>query len=308
MKLSTVLINNESRLVGFLNETHVIDLFEAQKELNNKEIPENVWMNMQSFIEAGEPAILACQQMLSDFTDSLSHSFIYPFEDLKVLPPIPRPLKNIMCVGRNYKEHVGESKQLSGKSQPIPEKPIYFTKSFTSLVAHEDFIEFNRNVTEKVDYEGELAVIIGSKGKNISKNKAMDYVFGYSIMNDVSARDLQFGHVQYFKGKALDTFAPIGPCIVHKSSLPDYTKFKLQTTVNGELRQSASLEQLIFDIPTIISTLSSGMTLHPGDIIATGTPSGVGGGFDPQRFLNDGDIVEITVDPIGTLRNSVREL
>lgn len=307
MKLSTAIIKEKPRLIGLLDKANVIDLAEAHHRVGDNSVSPSIFDCMQTFIEAGEDAIQAYKTILSKLVDSNSAPYIYPLEKIKLLAPIPNPKKNIMCVGRNYKEHVHESKQLSGTAQPIPEKPIFFSKPLTTIISSNDYITYSTSVTKKVDYEGELAIIIGKGGKDIQPEKAMEHVFGYTLMNDVSARDLQFSHVQYFKGKSLDTFAPLGPWIVHHSEISDYRKLHLQTKVNGELRQSALLEELIFDIPTLISVLSAGMTLDPGDIIATGTPAGVGGGFDPQRFLKNGDVVEIINDEIGTLSNPVRE-
>jgi 2-keto-4-pentenoate hydratase/2-oxohepta-3-ene-1,7-dioic acid hydratase in catechol pathway len=306
LKFATAIINQSARLVTLVDEGKVLNL--SQACLQDHKESASYFDSMQAFLEAGPQAITIASKLVEESKDAAQSPNIHAIEDVHLLAPIPRPNKNIVCVGRNYSEHVAESKQLSGTAQPIPEHPLFFTKAYTCVIAPEDTIEFSRSVTDKVDYEGELVVVIGREGKDITPDKAMEYVFGYTLMNDVSARDLQFQHVQYFKGKSLDTFAPLGPWIVHNAEIPVYQHLQIQTHVNGELRQSAYLEDLIFDIPTLISVVSKGMTLHPGDLIATGTPSGVGGGFNPQRFLNDGDVVEVSIKEIGTLRNNVREL
>lgn len=229
-----------------------------------------------------------------------------PVDEVKILPPIPKPPKNIMCIGRNYKDHAIEAARFRGQAVELPEHPIIFTKPHTAITGHDDDIRLDPGVTQQLDYEGEVAVIIGRQGRDIPPENALDYVFGYTLMNDVTARDLQGRHKQYFKGKGLDTFAPLGPVVVEQRAIGDPSVLQLETRVNGELRQRASLAQLIFSIPVLISIISAGMTLEPGDIIATGTPEGVGIGFQPPRFLQDGDVIEISVDPIGTLRNRVR--
>ncbi|MFO7246736.1 MAG: fumarylacetoacetate hydrolase family protein [Thermaerobacter sp.] len=228
------------------------------------------------------------------------------WEQVRLLAPIARPPKNIFCVGRNYRAHVQESSAFFGGSADLPQHPIFFTKPHTAIVGPGDDVRWDPAVTQEVDYEGEVAVVIGRRGTSIPREEAWDYVFGFTLMNDVSARDLQRRHHQFFKGKSLDTFAPLGPAIVDRADLPDPAAARLETYVNGELRQQGSLADLIFDIPTLIHVLSQGLTLEPGDIIATGTPDGVGMGFDPPRFLEDGDVVEIRMEPIGSLKNTFR--
>ncbi|MDR3552589.1 MAG: fumarylacetoacetate hydrolase family protein [Clostridia bacterium] len=229
-----------------------------------------------------------------------------PAADLKLLAPIPYPRRNIFCLGKNYAAHANEVKLTKLSGSGIPAAPVYFTKTAMPAVASGDCIRFSRGVTTMVDYEAELAVVIGKSGKDIRPADAESYVFGYTIINDVSARDLQSRHEQWFKGKNLDTFCPMGPCIVDKSEMPFPVALGIRCTVNGELRQDSNTRELIFDLATVISDLSKGLTLLPGDIISTGTPSGVGAGFDPPRFLTDGDLVECTVEGIGTLSNRVR--
>ncbi len=230
---------------------------------------------------------------------------VKPFEDVRPKAPIPRPRRNIVCLGKNYRAHAREVAATALGGDGLPVRPIFFTKATTAVIGPGDPIPSHRQLTGQLDYEGEVAVIIGRGGRNIQRESAMEHVFGYTIINDVSARDLQAGHVQWFFGKSLDGFAPMGPVVVHRSIMPSPEKIELRCSVNGELRQRGNLGQLIFGIPAIIETLSAGMALLPGDIIATGTPSGVGAGYDPPRFLAVGDTVTVEVTGAGTLRNTV---
>ncbi|MDP4550727.1 fumarylacetoacetate hydrolase family protein [Alkalihalobacillus macyae] len=231
----------------------------------------------------------------------VSESYQLSMENVYLQAPIPKPLKNIFCVGKNYRDHAIEM----GSEKDIPEHPMIFTKAPTSVSAPEDVLSFSKGVSEALDYEGELAVVIGKKGKSISREHAMDYVFGYTILNDITARDLQKKHGQFFVGKSLDHSCPIGPAILHASNVRNPHDFDLITLVNGEVRQDGHTSDLIFDIPELIHVLSKGMTLEAGDIIATGTPSGVGKGYNPPKYLADRDRVEIRIEGIGALRNEI---
>lgn len=220
-----------------------------------------------------------------------------------LLAPIPKPRKNIFCIGKNYRDHVAEMKHaLTGDD---PTVPIVFTKAPTCVIGPNEKIFSHPQITQSVDYEAELLVIIGKKGKNIPKEKAMSHIFGYTAFNDVTARDRQKNHQQWFLGKSLDTFGPMGPWIVTPDEMPPFAETQIRSRVNGEIRQSAFLSDLIFDIPTIIATISAGLTLEPGDLIATGTPAGVGAGFTPPRFLKKGDRVDIEITGIGKLINEI---
>jgi len=216
----------------------------------------------------------------------------------RLLAPIPRPRKNIMCMGRNYAEHARET-----GSAP-PEVPVFFTKPPTAVVGPGAPV-IHHAVTQQLDYEVELVAVIGRRGRNVSPEKALDYVFGYTVMNDITARDLQDRHGQWFKGKSLDTFAPLGPWIVHRSSLPDPQRLRLQMRVNGEVRQDSTTANMIFTVAQLIASLSAGMTLEPGDLLATGTPAGVAKGMKPPKWLQPGDVMEAEVEGIGVLRNHV---
>jgi 2-keto-4-pentenoate hydratase/2-oxohepta-3-ene-1,7-dioic acid hydratase in catechol pathway len=232
-----------------------------------------------------------------------------PFDSVKILAPFPRPAKNILCVGKNYHDHAKEFHNsgfdASAGKEAIPELPIMFTKWPNSVIGNKEPIPSANDYTGSTDYEGELTVVIGEGGRNIPKAKAYDHVYGYTIINDATARTLQQSHKQWFLGKSLDGYCPMGPAIVTADEIEDVEQLRLLTKVNGEVRQDAYVSQLIFDIPTLIETLSRVMTLEPGDLIATGTCAGVGIGFDPPKFLKPGDIVTITIDPIGTLENPV---
>lgn len=228
---------------------------------------------------------------------------------VRLLAPIPNPRRNIFCVGKNYREHVAEFGRSGydspSRSETLPDKPIFFSKATTSVTGPYDDIDPHRDVTAELDYEGELGVIIGRGGRGIRWEDAYDHVWGYTIINDVTARDLQRDHKQWLLGKSLDTHCPMGPFAVTVDEVPDVTALELQTTVNGQQRQNAQVKDLIFDIPELIATLSAGITLLPGDVIATGTPSGVGIGFTPPKFLHSGDVVEVSITGMGTLRNQI---
>jgi 2-keto-4-pentenoate hydratase/2-oxohepta-3-ene-1,7-dioic acid hydratase in catechol pathway len=230
--------------------------------------------------------------------------------DARLHAPIPRPAGNIFCVGKNYREHAQEfvksGYDTSAGAGAIPDHPIVFSKLPQSVIATGEAIIIDRNVSENIDYEAELAVIIGKGGRSIQKARAMDHVWGYTIINDVTARDLQSRHKQWLLGKSQDTFCPMGPCAVTADEI-DLADTTVTLHINGELRQNGNTSELIFDVPTLIATISRGITLIPGDIIATGTPAGVGIGFNPPKFLKPGDRVRIEVSGIGALENPVRE-
>jgi 2-keto-4-pentenoate hydratase/2-oxohepta-3-ene-1,7-dioic acid hydratase in catechol pathway len=229
--------------------------------------------------------------------------FTYTLEEVQLLAPILRPSKNVFCIGKNYRDHAIEM----GSEADIPENIMVFSKAPTAVIGHGEGIPSHSKVTDQLDYEGELAVVIGKTGTGITKEEAMDYVFGYTIINDITARDLQQKHKQFLLGKSLDGTCPMGPWIVHHSDIPNPESLMIETKVNGEVRQKGNTSDFIFDIRTTIAELSKGMTLEAGDIIATGTPAGVGKGMKPPVFLKAGDTIEITIEGIGTLRNEIVE-
>lgn len=288
MKFATAIVNQEP-VAGLIQSDRFIPFFEASKG----KLPKT----MLEAIELGDQLMHTVNELLKTNVDEVA----IPLNSVKLLAPIPRPRKNIFCVGKNYAAHAIEL----GSEADIPKAPIFFSKTPTTVIGPNEKIPRHRNVTNALDYEGELAVVIGKTGYAISEEEAFDFVFGYTIINDVTARDLQEKHIQYLLGKSLDGTCPMGPYIVHKSQIADPHRLTIETKVNGEVRQNASTKQMIFHIPTLISTLSQGMTLEAGDIIATGTPAGVGMGFQPPKYLQSGDTIEITIEGIGTLTNSI---
>lgn len=230
----------------------------------------------------------------------------------RLLAPIPVPRANILCVGKNYAEHSSEFARsgydTSSKGTDLPQRPIIFTKFPSSVAGPGDDIETHVDLTAELDYEAELAVVLGRGGRDIPRRRAWEHVFGYTALNDVTARDLQRDHKQWFLGKSLDTACPMGPALVTADEIApaEVPALQVECRVNGELRQKAPVADLIFDIPELIATLSAGRTLRPGEIIATGTPAGVGIGCTPPRFLGTGDVVEVSISRLGTLHNRVR--
>ncbi|MDR5659414.1 fumarylacetoacetate hydrolase family protein [Serpentinicella sp. ANB-PHB4] len=293
MRFITYLENNQEK-VGVINDKDQVFnmnvLLEGNKFNTMQELIENFDQEKLMTIKKG---------MLEKNTQSIS------LDNIQLKAPIPIPLRSIICLGLNYKDHVVELKDSLGKERKIPDVPVYFSKMANRIVGPGGLINPHHNITQQVDYEVELAIIIGKEGTNIKKEEVEAYIFGYSIMNDITARDLQRKHTQWTRGKSLDTFTTMGPCIVHKDVLPLPLELELSSKVNGELRQKSNTKNLIFDIPYIISDLSKGITLMPGDIIATGTPSGVGMGFEPPKLLKSGDMIECHIDKIGTLINKV---
>lgn len=227
-------------------------------------------------------------------------------EDVKILAPIEYPSRNIFCLGKNYFDHAKETQGKTADGVDVPTEPIYFSKVAKPALEHEGTVEGHVGISEAIDYEVELAIIIGKEGKNISKEEAKDHIFGYTICNDISARDLQVKHIQWHKGKSLDGFCPLGPLVVTRDTFSYPPDLKIQCYVNDELRQDGITSDLIFDLDTIISDLSKGMTLYPGDIILTGTPAGVGMGFDPPKYLKSGDKMTCQIEGIGQLINYIK--
>lgn len=261
--------------------------------------------DMLSFIQLGDEGIKKARVAI----ESIDQNKLVSFNKAFIKAPIPFPNRDIIAVGRNYYEHAKEFHNsgfdATSGNTATPDNPIIFTKATTSINGPFDSIPSYLDITTSTDYEGELAVIIGKRGRAIPETEAFDYVYGYSVSNDVTARTLQHQHKQWFIGKSLDGYCPMGPIILTSDEAGHPDTFHLRTTVNGEVRQDSNCAELIFSIPTLINCISSGMTLLPGDIILTGTPVGVGIGFDPPVFLSKGDIVEVTIDPIGTITNKV---
>ncbi|MFS0782922.1 fumarylacetoacetate hydrolase family protein [Bacillus sp. 1P06AnD] len=300
MKLATVTKDgNEMIVMEDVTSGKLLHIAQALEEMGKDRIA--IPTDMADLIEAGEEMVTAIQEA-AEYAQSKPHLFSL-HEEVTFLAPIPRPKKNIFCVGKNYRDHAIEM----GSEADIPEHIMLFTKAPTTVIGNRVSIPSHSSLTKQLDYEGELAVVIGKEAKAVSKADAEKYIFGYTIINDVTARDLQERHKQFFIGKSLDGSCPMGPYIVHKTAVEHPIKLQVQTKVNGELRQNGNTEQFIFSIPEVIEVLSKGMTLEPGDIIATGTPAGVGKGFKPPKFLKPGDMIDITVEGIGTLTNRVEE-
>jgi len=278
--------HNEQTSIGAIRDDHVVDLSAVAPDMLSLIA---VWSDGKAEAEAllasAKPAAL--------------------LESVTLLAPIPVPRRNVMCLGLNYSEHAAESYAASGIQAELPKFPIIFNKATTTINGPFSNIPFNSEVSQQIDWEVELAVIIGQLGKNIPPEKAMDHVFGFTVLNDISARDLQRQHKQFFKGKSLDGACPMGPWIVTVDEIPDPHKLRLTCRVNDILKQDSNTTHMIFNIPATIDHLSRGMTLLPGDIIATGTPSGVGFARQPPEFLSPGDVVECEIQRIGKIRNMV---
>jgi 2-keto-4-pentenoate hydratase/2-oxohepta-3-ene-1,7-dioic acid hydratase in catechol pathway len=289
MKLVTYLLGSQVS-IGAVDERGVVDLSVIAPD-------------MLSLIAAGSVGLDRARALWA----SASAPIPIGAERVTLLAPIPKPRRNIMCLGLNYAEHARESAEARGREYKQPQHPVFFTKATHTINRHEGAIPFDPDVSEQIDWEAELGVIIGRSGKNIPISEAYDHVFGYTCINDVSARDLQANHSQFFKGKSLDGACPLGPWIVTADEIPDPHQLQVTCRVNGVVKQNASTAMMIFRIPDIIAILSRGMTLDAGDIIATGTPSGVGFARKPPEFLKPGDVVEVEIEKIGVLRNRVGE-
>ncbi|MCA9973955.1 MAG: fumarylacetoacetate hydrolase family protein [Anaerolineales bacterium] len=285
MKLATY--KHQHRVqVGAVVEKHVVSLAEVAPD-------------MISLIAQGADGLARAAEVVARGETAV------PLAEVHLMAPIPTPPRNVMCLGLNYARHAAESYAAKGRAASLPTVPIIFTKAPTAVIGPTDAIPFDAAVSSEIDWEVELAVIIGRRGKNITAENALAHVFGYTVLNDVSARDLQMAGKQYFKGKSLDGGCPMGPWIVTADALPDPYALRLTCRVNGVLKQDSADESMIFDIPTTIAYLSKGMTLLPGDVIATGTPSGVGFARTPPEFLRPGDVLESEIEGIGIMRNEV---
>lgn len=260
--------------------------------------------SLQALIAGGDAALAALAPVVARANGGDAALAV---TDPALLAPLPRPAKNVFCVGRNYAEHIAEGARAQNTTIAVTEVPVYFTKPRTAVIGPGADVLIFPHVSTQIDYEVELAVVIGAAGRDIPKDRAFDHIWGYTILNDVTARDVQRRHGgQYFKGKGLDTSCPLGPVVVTKDEIADPQNLDLRCLVNGEVRQSSNTAKMIFDIPTLIASLSEGITLEPGDILATGTPSGVGYAMVPPGFLKPGDEVVCEIEGIGRLANPVR--
>lgn len=257
--------------------------------------------DMEALIAEGDPAL----SRVREFAAQIPYDKLRRLDSVEIVAPIPRPSKNVFCVGRNYRGHIIEGARARGIEVSFPKVPEFFTKPATSVIGQDAGIHRYKELTHQLDYEIELAVVIGKYARDVSVEQALSVVWGYTIINDISARDLQRAHGQWFKGKGLDTFCPMGPWIVTSEEFGNPENHRLSLSVNGGVRQDSTTTDLLFSVSEIVSHLSAGLSLEPGDIIATGTPGGVALGMSPQAFLETGDTIEAQIDGIGVLRNRV---
>jgi len=258
-----------------------------------------------ALIQTGREALKQRMSAAAVSIDQIDEQHSHGADSVRWYAPIPRPPKNVFCLGQNYAAHAKESAQARGREMKIPTVPVIFTKAPTTISGPYDDVQVDRGATQQVDWEVELGVVIGTGGRNIARADALRHVFGYTVINDLSARDVQQQHMQWFKGKSLDGFCPMGPVIVTADEFGDPQNKRLQLRVNGTTKQDGHTSNMIFPVDVIIEWLSKGLTLEPGDVIATGTPEGVGMGRTPQEFLNDGDMIETEIEGIGILRNKI---
>lgn len=304
MQLATISVDNQAVCVAVLADGGMLDISRAAQEHSKNGGAQ--WATMLDLINGGAAALDGLRTLVAEAEAGQHTAAIIP-ANAPLMSPIPVPRKNIFCVGRNYAEHIAEGDRAQKQKVGVTEYPVFFTKPPTSVVPPDGDILVFPSVSEATDYEVELAIVIGKAGRNISKEDAYKHIFGYTVLNDVTARDVQRRHGgQYFKGKGLDGSCPIGPYIVTADAISDPHALSIGLTVNGEQRQNGNTADMIFDIPTLIASVSEGLTLEPGDIIATGTPSGVGYAMEPPQFLKDGDTVVCEIQDVGTLRNTVR--
>lgn len=302
MKLTTYRINHTTPRLGVVEGNHIIDLEDVAK-IKKEALPKT----MLDLIDLGLSEVARIQILIDSLTAEERSNCIYPLSNAILLAPIPKPRKNIIGIGLNYTEHVAESARTLDTSNDLPQQPVIFSKPPTTVTGTNTEILLNTKLTQQLDWEVELAVIIGKKGKYVPKEKAMDYVFGYTVINDISARDCRRSG-QWIVSKGQDTFAPMGPYLVTKDEIPNPHNLNLSLKVNGVEKQNSNTQFMLFNINDLIEDLSTVFTLESGDIIATGTPAGVGAGRNPQEWMWDGDVVEATVEGIGTIVNTIKEI
>ncbi len=302
MKLLTYKTADTEPRLGFIHNNQVIDM-EDFGEISNFPLPND----MLDLIDLGFEIIQEITEMVNETPENFFEEISYKMNEVTILAPIEKPRKNIIGIGLNYTEHVAESARTLDTTGKLPQKPIIFSKPPTTVTATNTNIIKNTKLTSQLDWEVELAVVIGKKGKYVANADAMDYVFGYTVINDISARDCR-REGQWIVSKGQDTFAPMGPILVTKDEIENPHNLNLSLKVNGVEKQNSNTKFLLFNINDLIEDLSIIFTLEPGDIIATGTPSGVGAGRNPQEWMYDGDVVEATVEGIGTIVNTVKEI
>ena len=302
MKLITYKTSDSEPRLGFIHNDQVIDM-EDFGEISNFPLPND----MLELIDLGYEIIAEINEIIAETPENFFKEIAYEMDEVTFLAPIAKPRKNIIGIGLNYTEHVAESARTLDTTGKLPQKPIIFSKPPTTVTATNTDVIKNTKLTSQLDWEVELAVVIGRKGKYVPNADAMDYVFGYTVINDISARDCR-REGQWIVSKGQDTFAPMGPILVTKDEIENPHNLNLSLKVNGIEKQNSNTKFLLFNINDLIEDLSIVFTLEPGDIIATGTPAGVGAGRNPQEWLYDGDVIEATVQGIGTIVNTVREI
>lgn len=301
MKLVTYTTKNGPAHLGVLMNDVIVDLEALGRKLN-----QTFPSDMLSLIDGGLEEVDRIAQIINQVQQDELSSCTVPLVAARLLAPILKPRKNIIGIGLNYTEHVAESARTLDTSKELPQQPVIFSKPPTAVIGTNENILHNKKLTQQLDYEVELAVIIGKKGKYIPKNQALDYVFGYTVINDISARDCRRSG-QWIVSKGQDTFAPMGPVLVTKDEITDPHNLNLSLKVNGVEKQNSNTKFMLFNINDLIADISTVFTLEPGDIIATGTPAGVGAGRTPQEWMWPGDVVEATVEGIGTITNTIAE-
>lgn len=302
MKLLTYKTQDTEPRLGFIHNKQVIDMQDFG-DISNFPLPND----MLKLIDMGFEIIAEITEMIAETPENFFEEIAYEMDEVTILAPIEKPRKNIIGIGLNYTEHVAESARTLDTTGKLPTKPIIFSKPPTTVTATNTEIIKNTKLTSQLDWECELAVIISKKGKYVPKSEALDYVFGYTVINDISARDCR-REGQWIVSKGQDTFAPMGPVIVTKDEIENPHNLNLSLKVNGVEKQNSNTKFMLFNINDLIEDLSTVFTLEAGDIIATGTPAGVGAGRDPQEWMYDGDVVEATVEGIGTIVNTIKEI
>lgn len=301
MKLLTYKTQDTEPRLGFIHNNQVIDMQDFG-DVSNFPLPND----MLELIDMGFEIIPEITEMIAETPENFFEEIAYEMDEVTILAPIEKPRKNIIGIGLNYTEHVAESARTLDTTGKLPTKPIIFSKPPTTVTATNTEIIKNTKLTSQLDWECELAVIISKKGKYVPKSEALDYVFGYTVINDISARDCR-REGQWIVSKGQDTFAPMGPVIVTKDEIENPHNLNLSLKVNGVEKQNSNTKFMLFNINDLIEDLSTVFTLEAGDIIATGTPAGVGAGRDPQEWMYNGDVVEATVEGIGTIVNTIKE-
>src|SRR5690606_264066 len=302
MKLLTYLTSDNEPRAAFIHNNKAVDL-EDFGDVANFPLPNN----LLELIDMGIEVIDEINSLLEDISENELNEISYDLNEIQITAPIPKPRKNIIGIGLNYTEHVAESARTLDTTGKLPQKPIIFSKPPTTVTGPNTNVLLNKNLTQQLDWEVELAVVIGKKGKHVAKENALDYVFGYTIINDISARDCR-REGQWIVSKGQDTFAPMGPFLVTKDEIENPHNLNLSLKLNGIEKQNSNTQFMLFNINDLVEDLSTVFTLEAGDIIATGTPAGVGAGRNPQEFMKDGDIMECYVENIGTLTNTVKEI